>query len=110
MIPIGTELEPRSKDDAPATVCGIEGGRYVLAPLEFGSPFALDFDAITANYVCDGFKVHVDPVDEAAEWAKLSREKFHRGNLEAERRGRKKAVAESPEEIFKRQEREQAEG
>jgi hypothetical protein len=104
VIPIGTRLEPRHEDSPVVVVCGVEreGGRYMLAPVEFGSVFAMDFDEITAAFVCDGHNVTVTAYDENAEWRKLSSEKFHGHLVEARRAARKEAELETPEAYFRR--------
>ena len=105
MIPVGTQLEPRA--DAPVvSVVGIHGSAYVLAPVDFGPTFQLDYDALTSAYVCDGFKVHIDPFSEAAAWAKLSSEKFSRGMRAADRRDRRQESSETPEMVFAREAKE----
>ena len=107
MIPINTELQPRQKGDPVVTVVGIEAERYILAPVEFGSPFDMDFDEITAAYDCSAHKVNIEPYDEAAAYEQLSRERFTQTITEANRRARQReAAAESPNQVFERQARE----
>jgi hypothetical protein len=100
VIPIHTELQPRSADDPIVLVTGIEGSRYMLAPVAFGTTFAMGYDAITAAYVCDGFKVYIEPYDEAAEWRKLSRQAFVQRLDDGPRKARKQRAEDSPEQVF----------
>ena len=100
VIPVGTELQPRQASDPVVKIVGIESTRYMLAPVEFGSPFAMNYDEITAAYDCAGHVVHIEPFDETAAWRRLSKEKFH-GKMAAGRRQRKRQEAEpSPEQVF----------
>jgi hypothetical protein len=101
VIPIATELQPRSPDDPVVTVVGIEGSRYNLAPVNFGAVFQLGYDEITAAYVCDGHQVFVQPYDEAAEWRKLSREPFVQLMSDGPRKARKQRAEDSPEQVFR---------
>jgi hypothetical protein len=98
MIPIDTELLPRNADAPIVSVCGIEGDRYVLAPVEFGSPFSMGYDAITAAYVCDDFAVQIERETEVELWKRFSNEKFD----QAMQRPHREVVREpSPEDVFR---------
>ncbi len=109
MIPISTELRPREAGDPIVKVVGIEGSRYMLAPVEFGPPtFAMGYDEITAAYVCDGHKVFVEPYDEAAEWRKLSKVAFVQRLDDSRRRQAKIEAEPSPEQVFKKAEASEA--
>jgi hypothetical protein len=70
-----------------------------LQPLEFGETIALDIDSIAAAYVCDGHTLAIEaPEDmELRGWRELSNERFHRSNIEADRRLREQDAEPSPE-------------
>jgi hypothetical protein len=76
----------------------------MLAPVEFGSVFALDFDGITSAYDCTGHSVHVSPYDEQAAWRRLSSEKFHGHLVEQRRNAKKQAALPTPEEAIRAEE------
>ncbi len=104
MIPISTELQPRSAADPAVKVIGIEGSRYNLVPIDFGAVFQLGYDEITSAYVCDGHQVFIEPYDEAAAWRRLSKVAFVQ-RLNDSRRQQAKIEAEpSPEQVFKKAE------
>jgi hypothetical protein len=105
MIPLETELQPRDSEDPAVKVVAIEGDYYILAPTEkFGSRFALDYDGIAAAYVCDGYQIQIQQIDEQALWAQLSSEKFSRQVALSKRNQRKReAAAITPEEFFAKQ-------
>ncbi|MFI4977731.1 MAG: hypothetical protein ACHQC8_03500 [Solirubrobacterales bacterium] len=102
MIPIGSVLNPRNPSDPVVKVCGVaEPDKYCLAPTEFGSVFSLGYDEVSAAYDCEGFRVSIDPYNEAAEWARLSSEVYHRNTQELRRNARKAADLPSPEDVFR---------
>jgi hypothetical protein len=77
MIPVGSELQPRSSDDAAVRVCGVEGQRYIVAPAAmFGPPFSLTVDEVAARYVCDDLTLAMSSESELEAWAKLSNEDY----------------------------------
>jgi hypothetical protein len=110
VIPIGTVLKARTAGDPEVAVVGVEPAhnRYMLSPTTFGSTFALDLDEISGSYDTTDHKLFIEPYDEVAEWAKLSREVFHGHVRELQRNARKAADAESPEAFFRRQDAEAA--
>jgi hypothetical protein len=106
MIAVGTVLRPRDVADPVAVIVGAEpeNGRYMLAAAEkFSAVWAMGFDEITASYVCDGYRVDIPKHDEAAAWAKLSSETFHRKTQAQLRNAKKAAELPSPEEVFAQQ-------
>ena len=94
-------MDPRSKADPAATVVGTENGCHILAPVEFGSPFKLDSDALVERYDTTGHKVSIEPFDEAREYMKFSTEKFDRGNKLADRRQKAQEAESTPEDQFR---------
>ena len=107
MIEIGTVLQPRDTDDPIVRVCGIEGDRYILQSVEFGSclNFGMDTDEITATYVCDDYRVRIEQESEQDAWARFSTEHFDRAQQRAEARRMQSEYEslESPNEVFERQ-------
>jgi hypothetical protein len=99
MIPIGTILASRAGGE-PIQVKGIEGQRYMLADPEFGPTFAMTFDEITAAYDCTGYKVQIEPYDEAARWRELDRQKFHGLLQDGRRQATREAALPTPEQAF----------
>jgi hypothetical protein len=100
MISIGTQLEPRSADDPVVRVCGIEGQRYILSPLEFGSNFALDYDEIVSRYDVTNWTVTIPEYSEQDAWRQLSSEKYHGVLQESRRNARRQKALPSPETVF----------
>jgi hypothetical protein len=100
VIPIGTQLEPRTAGDPVVKVCGIEGSRYNLAPTSFGPVFALTYDELTSAYDATGYTVQIEPLDEAARWRELSKIKFAGLMNEQPRRQRQQEAEPSPEQVF----------
>jgi hypothetical protein len=102
MIEIGTELTPR--DDSPvASVVGVEGDAYILAPVDFGSGpnFRMDFDAITAAYDCEGLAVQITHVSEIEAWEKLDSETFSKAmNASARRAAQNFEELPTPEQAL----------
>lgn len=98
MIDVGTQLEPRSPSDPVVRVCGIEGSRYVLSPVEpFGPNFDLDTDGIAAAYVCDDYALAIDQEAESDLWRRFSTEKF---DAAAQRQRPPAEPLPSPEQVF----------
>jgi hypothetical protein len=101
VIPIGTVLQPRDKADPVAEIVGIEADSYNLAPVEFGvcPIFQLDYDGITAAYLCDDYKVAIDFESEAEQWQRFSTERFDAA-MNAQRRNPDEPRAPTPEQVF----------
>ena len=100
MVPIGTQLQPRTADDPAVTVVGVEAQRHIVSPVEFGSPFALTYDELTSAYDCAGYTVEIQPSDEAARWRELSKIKFTGLMNEQPRSQRQQESEPSPEMVF----------
>jgi hypothetical protein len=101
MIPIHTELQPRDPSDPVVTVCGVEGQRHILTPVEFGtSPFALTYDELTSAYDCTGHTVQIEPLDESARWRELSKIKFTGLMQDQPRKRAAQEALPSAEEFF----------
>jgi hypothetical protein len=103
MIPLQTELQPRAKTDPAVRVCGVEADRYILAPLEFGSNFSMDYDEIAVTYKCEDFKVRIDHESEAELWRRFSTEKFSHSVNARHDQEIEEASLPSPEDIFRAQ-------
>jgi len=97
MIPVGSQLEPRNPSDPVVRVCGVEGNRYVLAPVQFGPNFDLSTDQIAAAYVVDEFTLAIDQESEADLWKRFSTEKF---DAAMHRKRRPAEPLPSPEDVF----------
>jgi hypothetical protein len=103
-------LKSRIKGQPAMRVCAVQGEAYCLQPAEeFGETIALDRDSLAAAYVTDGLQLAIEPPSEMEAWLKLSKEKFHNVNLEADRRLREQQAEDSPEQAFARVARETAE-
>jgi hypothetical protein len=91
VIPIGTVLSPRDT----------EADFYNVAPVEFGvcSVFKLDYDGITAAYICDEYKVQIEHKTEQELWNEFSTEKFNVA-LHANKRPLDAPPLLTPEEQF----------
>jgi hypothetical protein len=101
MIPLKTILTPRSKDDEPVEIGGVEGTAYTVKPLVFGETRRLTCDEISQKYDTSGYAVFIDLESEADLWRRFSTERFDRGNKAGDRRARQQAAEPSPEMVFR---------
>ena len=102
MIPLKTVLTPLTKTDPIVEVVAVDNDNkfYIVAPVEFGSPFSLDYDQMAAAYDCKDHVISIRQPTEYESWAKLSTERYTEQGREDRKAKRKIAAEPSPEQVF----------